>query len=291
MSSETTRPLPTSAVPVVPNDAGPARPPGPLEELWRHRVLLRQFTARNLELRHRGSVLGILWAIGNPLLMLGIYVTVFGFIFGGSFEEDPVNSKASFALTVFLGLAVFHFVAEVNAVAPSTIVSSPNFVKKVVFPLPVLPAAAVGAALVHFGISLFMVVVAAQVIGLPMWDRLGGLVVHLAPMVLLALGLAWMLAAIAVFVRDVSQIVQFANLVLLYASAVFFSTSAIPAAGWAILKYNPVLQIINETRRVVFWGGAWDPLRLAYIYAAGIASLLVGSWVFRKLRPGFSDAL
>src|SRR5882757_10050444 len=111
---------------------------GPLRfatALWRHRELLWQFTLRNVELRHRGSHLGLIWSLLNPLLMMGLYVFVFGYIFGGKFSVLPNETKIDYALAIFLGLTVFQIFAEVLATAPTVIISNPNFVKKVVFPL------------------------------------------------------------------------------------------------------------------------------------------------------------
>ena len=126
-------------------------------DLWTHRELLWQFTLRNVELRHKGSHLGLIWSFLSPLLMLALYVLVFGYIFGGSFGVIPGETRVDYALGIFIGLTIFHLLAETLALAPSLIVGNPNFVKKVVFPLEILPAANVGAALIHLLISLGLV--------------------------------------------------------------------------------------------------------------------------------------
>ncbi len=120
--------------------------PGPfafVRDLWRHRELLWQFSLREVELRHRGSHLGLIWSLLNPLLMLSLYVFVFGYIFGGRFGVLPNETRMDFALGVFLGLSIFQFLAETLSAAPNLIVVNPNFVKKVVFPLfagPMIPS-------------------------------------------------------------------------------------------------------------------------------------------------------
>ena len=114
-------------------------------DLIHHRDLLRQFTLRNVELRHKGSHLGLVWSVLNPLLMLGLYVLVFGYIFSGSFGIAG-ETRTGYGLTIFLGLTLYHFVAEALVTAPGVVVAQPNFVKKVVFPLEILPAANLGAA-------------------------------------------------------------------------------------------------------------------------------------------------
>lgn len=267
------------------------RPAGTLSELWQHRQLLWQFTLRNLELRHKGSLLGIAWTFATPLISLLIYVIVFGYIFGGNFPEDPINTKASYALAVFLGLSMFHFIAEVIGITPSVILTSPNLVKKVRFPLSVLPAAATGSAFIHFLVSLCLFGIAAQVMGIPVWSKVGWLFVLLPPLALIALGTAFLLAAIGVFIRDVGQMTQFFNLILLYASAIFFSVTDVPAAIWQFLRFNPVLQTINETRQVLLWNAPLNLHHLGYTYLTGALALALGCWLFRKLRDSFPDAI
>ena len=132
-------------------------------DLWAHRELLWQFTLRNVEVRHKGSHLGLIWSFLNPLLMLGLYVRIG--IFGGSFGILPNESRVDYALGIFLGLTLFHFVSEVLGIAPSIIVGNPNFVKKVVFPLEILPAANVGGAIFHMLISLALVLLSIVIFG------------------------------------------------------------------------------------------------------------------------------
>ena len=260
--------------------------------LWRHRELLWQFTLRNVELRHKGSHLGLIWSFLNPLLLLGLYVLVFGYIFGGRFKPEAVaESRVEYALVVFLGLAIHHFVSEVLAVSPSLILNSPNFVKKVVFPLEILPAASVGSAALHFLITLGLVLVGALLTDVPLHWGVLWLPVLLVPVLLAAYGLALGLGALGVFWRDVVQIVQFASLVLLFASAVFYPLSKIPPEAWLVLKYNPLLLTIEAARGVVFWDRSLHLAHLGYLYVFGTTTCLIGATLFQRLRSSFADAL
>lgn len=260
--------------------------------LWHHRGLWWQFTKRQVELRHKGSHLGLLWSFLGPLLMLALYVLVFGFIFDGRFKPEAVaESRIEYALVVFLGLAIHHFVAEVMATAPSLIFSNPNFVKKVVFPLEILPAANVGSALVHFLITLGLVFIGALLTGVPLtWGALW-LPVLLLPLLLTALGLALGLSALGVFWRDIIQLMQFCSLALLFASAVFYSVHQVPPAVYAFLRFNPLLLVIQEARSTTFWGQPLNFTHLGYLYGCGIAVYLLGASVFHRLRSSFADVL
>jgi lipopolysaccharide transport system permease protein len=259
-------------------------------DLWTHRELLWQFTLRNVELRHKGSHLGLIWSFLNPLLMLGLYVLVFGYIFGGSFGVLPNETRVDYALGIFLGLTLFHFVSEVLGLAPGIIVGNPNFVKKVVFPLEILPAANVVGALFHMMISLVLVVSSMLVLGTGITPGILWLPVIILPLILLTLGVAWFISALGVFFRDISQVVQFVSMALLWASAVFFSAQKYPEA-WIYLRFNPVLLAIDLARDAVLWNRPLHLNHLAYLYATGLTACLLGHLAFRRMKPAFADVL
>jgi lipopolysaccharide transport system permease protein len=260
--------------------------------LWRNRSLWWQFTKRQVELRHKGSHLGLAWSFLSPLLMLGLYVLVFGFIFDGRFKPTTeTESRIEYALVVFLGLALHHFLAEVITTAPSIITSNPNFVKKVVFPLDILPAANVGAALLHFFITFCLVLLGALVGGLGISAGVLWVPVILLPVLLIALGLSLGLSALGVFWRDVTQVTQFASLALLFASAVFYPVSKIPPEAWVVLKFNPLLLAIDEARKVTFWASPPNLVHVGYLYACALLAYLTGAALFQRLRSSFADVL
>jgi lipopolysaccharide transport system permease protein len=267
------------------------RPLSSLQTLWKHRQLLWQFTVRQVELRHKGTHLGLVWSFLGPLLMVSLYVLVFGFIFGGRFQGAAAESRIEYALVLFLGLALYHFVAEVITVAPLIIVSNPNFVKKVVFPLEILAAANVGAAAIHFLITLGLVVLGALLGGVSLHAGIFWLPVIFLPLFLGVLGVSLALSALGVFWRDISQITQFLTLVLLFTSAVFYSVSQIPPFAWAFLKFNPLIHVIEQARRAIFWGLPVDLNHIVYIYVSGLAAAVVGGAFFQRLRSSFADAL
>jgi lipopolysaccharide transport system permease protein len=269
-----------------------ARHPVPFaSDLWRHRSLLWQFTLRNVELRHKGSHLGLIWAVLNPILMLGCYVVVFGYIFGGKFGVSPGETKIDYALGIFFGLSIFQIVAEILAVSPAIIVSNPNFVKKVVFPLEILPAAAVGGALFHGLISLTLVLLGVALFGHGIDAGALWLPVIVAPMVVLCLGLSWFTSALGVFFRDIGQLTQFLTMVLMYASAVFFSADRIPSAFWKVLRFNPVLLAVELSRDAVLWHRAINLRYLGFLYASSILTCYFGHLAFRRMKPAFADVL
>lgn len=259
-------------------------------DLWQHRELLWQFTLRNVELRHKGSHLGLIWSFLNPLLMLGLYVFVFGHILGGRFGVLPGETKLDYALGIFIGLTLLHFVSELLAISPGIIVGNPNFVKKVVFPLEVLPAAAVGAAFVHLLISLALTLVALLLAGVAFTPAVFWLPVIILPLIFLGLGTAWFFSAIGVFFRDIGQLMQFLAMALMWCSGVFYSAAKSPGA-WEWLRFNPLLLAIDAARDVLLWHRPIHASHLGYLYLFSLASCYAGHAVFRKLRAAFADVL
>ena len=266
----------------------------PILSLFRRSELLWQFLTRNIKVRHRGSILGALWLVANPLLMLGLYVFAFGVVFGGRFTDSHDESTLDYALGVFLGLNVLGLVSGVIGAAPGVIVSQPNFVKKVVFPLEILPAAMIGALGFDLLIGLCLCLTGIVFLGPGLTLLAFWIPVIVAPVFLIALGLAWFFSALGVFIRDVGQLGSFLGLGLLYASGVFYSAAKAREAApgiWTFLKWNPLIHVIDALRQVSLWGGEPSLQALAYVWVFGVVVLLVGAWFFHRLRPAFADVL
>jgi lipopolysaccharide transport system permease protein len=263
----------------------------PFATLWTHRELLWQFTLRNVELRHRGSHLGLVWSFLSPLLMLAIYVLVFGYIFEGSFGILPNETRLDYGLGIFFGLTLFHFVAEVLGNSPPLIVGNPNFVKKVVFPLEILPAANVIGAVFHMLIALSLALAGVAMVGPGLSILAWWLPIIVLPLTLMLLGVSWLFSAVGVFFRDLGAIMQFFVLALMFASAVFYPAHKIPEAAWFWMRFNPVLLAIELVRDAALWSRPINLTHLAYLYAVGIATCYMGYSGFRKMKPAFADVL
>jgi lipopolysaccharide transport system permease protein len=256
----------------------------------RHGGLIRQFASREVHSRYRQSWLGLLWVLLTPLLMLAVYTLVFRYIFGVRWGVT-VESNLSFAVRLYAGLAVFNFFAECVARAPRLILDQPHLVKKVVFPLEVLPWVNTVAALVHLAIALVILLALAT------WE-LGR--IHLSvlalpivwlPLVPLTVGLGWWLAAIGTFVRDVGQVITLVVSLLLFLSPIFFPIQALPPAWQKWMFLNPLALIITQTRRVLIEGMWPDWGALAVNFAACALVALAGAAFFRAARNGFADVV
>ena len=278
--------MPAAAAPAA-RGAGPR---AVVDSLWRHRQLVWQLTRREVLGRYRGSLLGIAWAVGNPLLMLAVYTLVFGYIFRARWGEG-VDTAGEYALVLFCGLTVFGIFSEVVSRAPSLILANPNYVKKVVFPVDCLPWVLIGAALFHAAASLSVLLIAQLLIrGVLPWTVLW-LPVVLLPLVLLAVGAAWLLASLGVYLRDVGHLVNALVTVLLFLSPVFYPAASLPEPLRRLLLLNPLTAVLESARAVLLWGQTPDwPLLLPCLLLGALVAWLGWLW-FDRTRAGFADVL
>ena len=280
------------AVTVNPHAAQPTSLVALTKSLWRNRQLIVQVTKREVIGRYKGSVMGLGWSFFNPLLMLVVYTFVFSEIFkmrwSGMGGDD---SKTQFAVVLFVGMIVLSLFSEVLNRAPGLILSNVNYVKKVVFPIEILPVIAMGAALFHSLISLGVLLVAFVLFnGYLHWTAVFFPLV-LLPLVILTMGLAWMLASLGVFLRDVGQTIGIITTVLMFLSPVFYPVAAVPENARPFIMANPLTFIIEQAREVLIWGHFPNWLGLAiYTLAATVVAWAGYAW-FQKTRKGFADVL
>jgi lipopolysaccharide transport system permease protein len=259
--------------------------------LWRNRGLIWQMTKREVIGRYRGSLMGLAWSFFNPIVMLTVYTFVFSVVFNARWGAGGEERKIDFAIILFVGMIVHGLFAECVNRAPGLILSNVNYVKKVVFPLEVLPWIAMGSALFHTLVSLVVLLGACLILNLhiPWTVILFPLVA--VPLLLVTMGLAWFLAATGVFVRDIGQTTGIITTILLFLSPVFYPVSALPEKYQALLLINPLTFIIEESRQVLIWGKPPNWIGWAgYSMASGVVAWL-GFWWFQKTRSGFADVL
>lgn len=268
-----------------------ASPVEMVASFWRNRQLIVQMSKREAIGRYRGSVMGMAWSFFNPLLMLVIYTFVFSVVFKARWGIGADESKTDFAIILFVGLIVHGLFAECVNRAPGLIISNVNYVKKVVFPLEVLPWVAFGSALFHTIISLFVLLLAQLVLNqhIPLTAALLPFV--LTPLVLGTMGLAWFLAALGVYLRDVGQVTGMFTTVMLFISAVFFPMTALPERYQFWLHFNPLAVIIEQSRGVLIFGQLPSVATWSLMMSLGLVMAWAGFAWFQKTRKGFADVL
>jgi lipopolysaccharide transport system permease protein len=259
--------------------------------LRRHAMLTRQFVKRDVLSRYRGSYLGILWSLLRPLSMLATYTVVFGYIFESKLGNRPNETKLDFTLALFCGLILFDFFAECVSRAPTLVLNNTNYVTKVVFPLEILPVMTVGAALTQLVISFMPLLIGlvfahgsipATVLFLP---------IILLPLVVLCLGISWFLASLGVFIRDINSIVPVFLVIVLYASAIFYSISHVPPNLLPIVLYNPLAVVINQMRDAVLWGVPPEWGRYGIVLLTSFLMMTLGYAFFMRTKSAFADVM
>lgn len=268
----------------------PSKPQELVQSLWRNRDLVLSLATRDVAGRYRGSVGGILWSFFNPLLLLVVYTFVFSVVFNARWESAGEN-RAEFALVLFAGLIVFNLFAECVNRAPSLILSHASYVKKIVFPLEILPWVIVGSALFHAAMSLAVWLVFSLVVfGLPP----GSIVLFplvLVPAMLLTAGFSWVLASLGVYLRDISQVIGIVTTAMLFLSPILYPMTAVPAAFRRLLYLNPLTFAIEAGRDLLIWGTVPDwRLMTGYVVFSGFVAWIGFLW-FQKTRRGFADVI
>jgi len=259
--------------------------------LWRNRQLIVQMTKRDVVGRYKGSALGLVWSFLTPVFMLAVYTFVFSVVFKARWGVGGEESKTQFAVVLFVGMIVHGLFAEVLNRAPGLILSNVNYVKKVVFPLEILPVVSMGVALFHSLISLGALLIAFVLFnGYLHWTAVLAPLV-LLPLAILTLGLAWMLASLGVFLRDVGHTIGVITTVMLFLAPVFYPITALPEEIRPWIMGNPLTFIIGQAREVLIWGRLPDWLGLGvYTLVATVVAGAGYAW-FQKTRKGFADVL
>ncbi len=256
---------------------------------WRHRGLIRSLARRDIAGRYRGSFGGLFWTVLHPLLLMATYFFVFGLVLRTRFGNDP--SRAGFVLYFLCGMLPWLAFSEAAGRAPSVIAEHRNFVKRLVFPLEILPVnlAASGLATELFALAIFLPFVALARGGVP-WTFLW-LPLLILPQVLFTLGIAWLLAALGVYARDLGQITGFLLTLWFFITPICYPVESLPAAALPLLSRNPLWILVDAYRRIFLESRppAWEPL--AELALISLLMFLLGHACFHKLRKNFADVI
>lgn len=261
--------------------------------MLRNYELLKQLTVRNIAESIRGSVLGLPWLVINPLLSLTLYVVVFGVLYGGKFGNIENENSINYALGVYIGLSMVNLVNDTLVRSTHNLPGHSNFIRKVVFPVALLPISQVlGSTFKYFMNALLWLLVGVFFGSVLRWEILL-LPIIILPMVCLAMGLAFLLGAISVYFKDTQQLTTILTQLVFWSSGVFFSAQKVMQVPkvWTYLKWNPVLLAIENIRTLALWGGTPNWNQVAFLYLVALFVLILGLFVFSRLKEGFSDFL
>lgn len=253
-------------------------------------MLLWQFARREVLGRYRGSVLGLGWSLALPLLMLGVYTFVFMGIFNARWPGGT-GGGLEFALQIFAGLLVFNWFAEIVGRAPRLVLEQPNLVKKVVFPLEILPWIAMLASAFHLAVSAGVLLMASWIIQGNLPFSAFALPVVLAVLFPFLMGVSWILSALGVYLRDIGQVIGVVVSMMMFLSPVFYATETLPEKAQFWMMLNPLAPVMEAVRASVLLGiwPEWGTLTWPLVLGAILA--LLGACLFEITRKGFADVV
>ena len=257
----------------------------------KNRALLRQLVLRNISLRYKGSLLGFLWTFLMPLIMLSEYTFIFSVVFKSRWNIDTGDTRGAFAIIMFCGMSMYNMFSESISTSCSAIIGNPNFVKKVIFPLELLPLTQTISSFI-IGTVWFLLVFLGTIF---IFGKVGFtmllLPLTLLPLFLFSLGFSYFVASISVYIRDTQYIVGVVLQVLFFMTPVFYPIQAVPEKFRFILQLNPLAILIEQSRNVFLFGNYpdWSQLGVAFLMSYIVFQL--GFIWFIKTRKGFADVL
>lgn len=261
-------------------------------ELYRFRDLLYYLVVRELKARYKGSLLGFLWTLVNPLLMMLVFTAVFTII-------TPNNTVPQYPVFLLCGLLPWNFFNAGVMTSISSVVGNANLVKKVYFPREVLPIASVLAQLVNFLLALVVLFVLLFIFRADISSRL-----YLLPLVILIqtcfiTGIALFLSGVNVYYRDTMMIMDVVILAWFFLTPIFYPLNILPESYEAFgvtlnihrLMYilNPMASIINAYRDLLYLGTYTEVDFFMRTAATSIVVLLLGYWFFARVSGSFGE--
>ncbi len=261
----------------------------PLFELPQKFDLVLSLTKRELAARYKGSVLGILWALLTPVVMIAIFTFIFAGIFRARF--GPNGSAWDYALYLFCGLLPWTAFQESLQQSSNTVVAHANLVKRVVFPLETLPVAQVLSSIVNQMFGTLALLVAALIIQRELHTTILWLPVLLLPQILLMLGGAWLIASLGVFLRDIVQGITLVLMAWMYLTPIIYPESIVPERFRMYVNLNPFTPLVRSYRRALLEGAQPDWNGLLYFTVFALALFFFGYWWFARTRKNFADVI
>lgn len=251
--------------------------------------LIWSFTKREVIGKYRGSVFGVLWSFLNPLFLLIIYTIVFSLIFKVKFGNS--DSPSLYGLYLFSGLIPWMAFSETLTKSTVVIRGNANLVKKTVFPLEIFSVVDTLAGLIHslFGMAIILcgiVIMKDQ----PLHSTIFLLPVIMIPQLLLTLGLGWFLSSVAVFFRDVSELVRIILRGFMFLTPIMYPLERVPMRLRYYIALNPMTSIVEGYRDVML-RGEWPNWDIGLVVIFGLSLSILGFIWFMKTKKAFADVI
>ncbi|MDE1465171.1 ABC transporter permease [Spartinivicinus poritis] len=260
--------------------------------LKNNRGLLKKLVKRDIESRYKGSLLGFLWAVITPLIMLSVYATFFTVVFKAKWGGIEDESKGMYAIIIYSGIIVHSFVAECLNRSSDAIVSNKNLVNKVVFPLEIIPVSMLGYPFISLSINTILITLAVVVIN---DGFLSGtiyfVILFYILMLFIGLSLCWIISSISVYVKDIKQVLPLITSLLMFISPIFYSVEILPPSLQIFMYINPLTYLIEVYRDIIIWGNPPNIQLLLFFTLVLFFAASLSFKIFKKLKKGFADVM
>lgn len=262
----------------------------PMSAFFHHGSLTWEMAKRDVQGRYRGASLGIAWSLISPFLMLLVYTLAFGSIMKARWPQAS-GETSSFALIIFIGLIIHGFFSECFVRSANLVVGNPNFVKKIIFPLEILPWPLIVSAMFHAAMNFLVFVAFHWFVSGPVPVTFALLPLVLLPLALLMVGVCWFMCAISVYFRDIGQLTTPIATAMLFLSSAIVPIDSVPPRFQIVFQLNPITLIVDQARNVALWGRFPDWSALGIYTLIALAVAMVGYAFFQATRKGFADVL
>ncbi|MBI5971171.1 MAG: ABC transporter permease [Deltaproteobacteria bacterium] len=261
-----------------------------VKKLYRSRYTLKMLAMRDLKAQYVGSFFGFFWALINPLAQVVVYGVIFGVFFKST--PDPVYRTDSFLLFLLCGIVPWQFLSQAVSASSGVLLSNRNLIKKSPgFPSEILPVTTVISNVISHLIALCLLIAAVVFLTGALSPMLAVIFIYMFLTAIFALGLGWILSSLNVFIRDVGQVLGLVMMVWMFFTPLFYPPSIFPAKYLFIFKLNPAYHFV-EGYRLALLAGRFEPAG-DFIYFAVVSFITfgVGGVFFRRLKPGFAEAI
>jgi len=256
-----------------------------------NRSLLWQFVKRSVSARYKGSVLGLFWSFVHPMMMLCVYTFVFSVVFKSRWGVETGGGRSAFAIIMFCGLALFNIFSEAVNLNCGIVVGNTNLVKKVIFPLEILPLSQTIASFAVGMVWFFLLFLGTVFVFGKISFTMLLLPLILLPLFLFTLGVSFFVSSLSVYVRDTPYLVGVLLQILFFMTPIFYPIAAIPERFRWPLQLNPLTILIEEARKVFLYGELPDWRFLGAAFLISLLVLHLGFLWFHKTKKGFADVL
>jgi len=263
----------------------------PFKVIVSNKNLIFDLTRRELESRYKGSKLGRLWIAFHHLSMISIYTFVFAFVFKTKVNTDMGEIGVDFALWLYCGLLPWFFLNESLTISVKDIVSKVSYVKKIVFPLEILPIVTVIVAFLNMCIGLLLLVIGLLIFGHGLHLNMLWFLLIIPPILLSVSGLSLITSSLGVFFRDLAQLIGLLTMLWMYATPILYSLDMVPSEFKAVLLANPLTNLVEWIRNILFWNNSPNFSFVAIFYFSSVLLYWIGFQIFEKVKKGFADVL